>query len=53
MDGLAMMEEQSMARATSTSCYYSNTGLAPNEHFVLIIATTPDCTDYQANIKKS
>ena len=46
MEGLAMMEEQPMARAASNGYYYSSTNLAPTEHFALIIAVTPA---YSAN----
>lgn len=53
MEGLAMMEEQPMARAASAGHYYSNTSLAPTEHFVLVIATTPDRTIDEAFVKVS
>ncbi len=53
MEGLAMMEEQPMARATTPGHYYSNTGLASTEHFVLVIATTPDCPIDESKIKVS
>lgn len=53
IEGLAMMEEQPMARAASAGHYYSNTSLAPTEHFVLVIATTPDNPIEMASIKVS